>query len=96
MKGNGRKVESTTSFPSAGEFLQKAKIDTFTDARNICMQIYGLLGGFFWLTVKINNFMFQVTNEFLLGRVDYICFVDRKKIVLQFTDIETIKIDCFT
>lgn len=70
MKGNGRKVEPPTWLRSEGEFLQKAKISTFTDARIICMQIFDLGLGFFWLTLKINNFIFQVTNEFLFGRVD--------------------------
>lgn len=45
MKGNGRKTESPTLFPSAGEFLQKAKVGTFTDARNMHTDTW--LVGFF-------------------------------------------------
>lgn len=61
MKDNGKKIESPTLFPSAGEFLEKAKTGTFTDARNICMQIYGLLR--FLVLADRENKQFHISSD---------------------------------
>lgn len=58
-----------------------------------CRYLYGKY--LFFLTVTMNNFIFQVTNDFYLAElIKFILWLE-KEVVLQFTDTETIKIDWF-